>query len=110
MDLRGSHQATMDARAAARGHKGPYVPALVYACREEELSFEYRHGPISYGAFTYSLVKTLREARRTKLPQLTFNGLIRKVSKELAVLGYEQRPTLAASPQFGKLSIPFKID
>ena len=107
--MRGLPKATMDARAAARGHKGPYVPALIYACREEELSFEYRHGPISYGAFTYSLVKTLRQARRAKPPQLTFNALLHKVSKKMVDLGYEQRPTLAASPQFGKHIIPFRI-
>jgi len=96
MDLRTSPPQEMNKKAAARNHKGPYMPTLVYACREEEFSYEYTHGSITYGAFTYSLVKTLRRYRHLKEPKLTFTSLVNKVARELKVLGYEQTPTLSA--------------
>ena len=37
------------------GHQGPYLPVVYEACREQELAYEYRHGVISHGAFTYAL-------------------------------------------------------
>ncbi|MBI3491089.1 MAG: caspase family protein, partial [Acidobacteria bacterium] len=39
----------------AFGHKGPYLPVMFEACQERELSYEYRDGATSYGAFTFSL-------------------------------------------------------
>lgn len=109
MDLRTSPPREMKRKAAARGHLGPYLPVLIYASREEEFSYEYAHGPIAYGAFTYSLVKTLRRDRRSTEPQLSFNSLVAEVGKELADLGYQQRPTLIAPSDIKKLKIPLSI-
>lgn len=109
MDLRALPTGAAKRKAEARGHKGPYMPVLVYASREDELSFEYRHGPVAYGAFTYSLVKTLRRDRRLKKPQLTFESLIDEVRKELADLGYEQQPSLVAPTEILKQKIPLNI-
>ncbi len=109
MDLRTSPPAEMKRKAAVRGHKGPYLPVLIYACREEEFSYEYAHGSIAYGAFTYSLVNTLRRSRRLNKPQLTFASLMGKVRKELAELGYEQQPTLIAPTDIKKHTIPLRI-
>jgi metacaspase-1 len=66
MDLRASPPKTLKREAAARGHKGPFLPVLIYASREEEFSFEYQHGSIAHGAFTYCLAKTLRRDRHLK--------------------------------------------
>lgn len=96
MDLRRMPPKEFDRLAAQRGHKGPYMPILLYACEEDEYAFEYQHGSIAHGAFTYSLVKTLRQDRRRKPARLTFKNLVRNVKDELQVLGYEQSPTLLA--------------
>jgi metacaspase-1 len=65
----------------------PYLPVLLEACQEDQLSYEYRHGVTSYGAFTYSLVKDLR-AR----PKTTFRQLMTKTAVTLKNLGYDQDP------------------
>jgi hypothetical protein len=51
----------------------PCLPVLLEACRQDQFSYEYRHGVTSYGAFTYSLAKDLR-AR----PQITFQQIRRE--------------------------------
>jgi predicted alpha/beta hydrolase family esterase len=75
------------------GHHGPYMPVLLQACQEHELSYEYRHGVTSYGAFTYCLTRIFRQMKRAKKP-VTFDALIRNVSARLKELGYAQTPTL----------------
>lgn len=109
MDLRSGTPADMDRKALERGHKGPYLPILIYASREEEFSFEYQHGPISYGAFTYCLAKALRRDRLLKRPRLTFASLISEVRKELAELGYEQQPKLIAPTRIKTMKIPLSV-
>src|SRR5439155_1097822 len=47
-------------------HRGPFLPIILEACREEELSYEYRDGAASYGAFTFCLARVLRETRSAK--------------------------------------------
>lgn len=44
-----------ESEAAPASADGPYMPLILQACSESEFAFEYRHGVISYGAFTYSL-------------------------------------------------------
>jgi hypothetical protein len=80
-----------DREREERGHYGPYFPIILQACQEAQLASEYRHGVVSYGAFTYSLVKSLRR-RRTERKPVTFRGLVRIVQNELEALGYEQVP------------------
>ncbi|NNM29992.1 MAG: caspase family protein, partial [Akkermansiaceae bacterium] len=50
--------------AKSRGHRGPYMPTLWYACQEREFAMEYRQGSASYGAFTWSFVRLVREIRK----------------------------------------------
>jgi hypothetical protein len=56
-----------DATRKTLKHHGPYLPIILEACQEEQLSYEYRHGTQSYGAFTYSLAATLRASRGKKV-------------------------------------------
>lgn len=77
----------------AYGHSGPYTPILLEACREEEYSYEYRHGVTSYGAFTYCLAGILRQMRAEKKP-VTVDKLIKGVAKRLKELKYQQTPVL----------------
>ncbi len=68
------------------GHKGPFMPVIFEACGEEQLSYEYRHGATSYGAFTFALAKNLRVS--SKRP--SFQALINKTNKTLEKLRYDQ--------------------
>jgi len=69
--------------------RGPYLPLIIEACQEAQLSYEYRHGVTSYGAFTYSMVKNLRAQ-----PGSTFNTVVTRTAKTLKSLGYSQVPQL----------------
>ena len=69
--------------------RGPYLPVIMEACQEGSLSFEYRDGVTSYGAFTYSLVKNLRSK-----PQSTFSAVVGRTAKTLDALGYRQVPQI----------------
>jgi len=70
---------------------GPYMPVMLYACKEKQLSYEYRHGIQSYGAFTFTLTQLLRDQAKSSR-QLDFNAAIRNVGKKLSQLGYDQTP------------------
>jgi hypothetical protein len=93
------------ARRALR-HDGPYLPIILEACGEEELSFEYRHGAASYGAFTYSLVQVLRENRR-KGENLTFVRLKDGVQERLKALRYDQTPCLVGPKDIIDREVPW---
>jgi hypothetical protein len=87
-----------DARSFARAkrtydHHGPYMPVLLQACQEKELSYEYRHGVTSYGAFTYCLTRIFRELKQAG-GRLTFEDLIGRVGERLEELRYAQHPAL----------------
>jgi len=62
------------------------MPIIFEACGEEQLSYEYRHGATSYGAFTFALAKNLRAARARP----TYQQLIDKTNHTLKSLSYDQ--------------------
>ena len=82
-----------DRRRAALGHYGPYLPIIFEACQEAQFALEYRHGVTSYGAFTYSLTRILREHWRAGR-RITFQQLHQQTSTVLHDLGYDQTPAL----------------
>jgi hypothetical protein len=79
----------------------PYLPVLLEACRQDQLSYEYRDGVTSYGAFTYSLVKDLR-AR----PRSTFRQIMSNAPATLENLGYDQNPQLVGPQAVVSRAIP----
>ena len=106
MSLRGLPNRAYDRECAALGHRGPYLPVILEACREQELSYEYRDGATSYGAFTYCLAKVLREARgRGQNP--SFRTLARLTAARLRALRYEQTPALVGPTRRLGQSIPW---
>jgi hypothetical protein len=76
-------------RRAGSPRVGPYLPLIIEACGEKQLSYEYRHGVTSYGAFTYSLCLELRKRKR-----VTFERLIALTATRLKALGYAQDPAV----------------
>jgi len=78
-----------------------YLPVLLEACGEEQLSYEYRHGTISYGAFTYSMVKNLRSH-----PAITFQALVSRTGDTLQALHYDQTPQIVGPTKVVRSRVP----
>ncbi|HWR78301.1 MAG TPA: caspase family protein [Thiobacillus sp.] len=90
----------------ALGHHGPYLPVIIEACQENQLSYEYRHGVQSFGAFTYSLAESLR-ASRSQRSNPDFVALIKSVGDRLKRLKYEQTPCLVGPKTILKMPVPW---
>ena len=91
--LQGLTDAQYDRERDALDHWGPYLPVIYEACQEKQLSYEYRDGSTSYGAFTFSLAKALRAAEADG-EHLTFKQLAARASAQLKTLKYDQTPNL----------------
>jgi hypothetical protein len=87
-------------------HGGPYMPLVIEACREDQLSYEYRDGVESFGAFTFAMTKILRDARHTG-KKLRFNQLAALTAQRLEFLGYEQQPSVRGPSEVVKEVIPW---
>jgi hypothetical protein len=118
MVLRELETSSFNRRRRQLGHFGPYMPLLLYACREDQVALEYRHGSISHGAFTYALVKHVRTERKRLLTLPTarrqgelpsFEQLVRRVRGDLRRLGYEQHPQIAGPVKSRRACVPFLI-
>lgn len=77
-------------------HFGPYMPTLLEACQEQQLSYEYRDGVTSYGVYTYSMAGTLRELR-AKGENPSFKTLNDLVTAKLKRMRYNQTPNLVGA-------------
>jgi hypothetical protein len=88
-----------------RGHKGPFLPVVLEACRENQLSYEYTNGSTTNGAFTYALVHEYRSAGRRRAAT-SFVELTRKISSRIKRLGYEEEPQLIGPSDVVKGPIP----
>jgi hypothetical protein len=87
-------------------HKGAYLPIILEACQEKELAYEYRDGANSYGAFTFCLVKLLRDTRkRGRNPN--FTALTKQTAERLEALGYKQTPALVGPSPLLRKAIPW---
>lgn len=95
-----------DATRKTLKYHGPYLPIILEACQEEQLSYEYRHSTQSYGAFTYSLAATLRESRGKKVNP-SFVQLMDGVKERLKKLKYPQMPNLVGAKEVLKQTVPW---
>jgi len=90
-------------RRQVRGHDGPFMPLMAYACGEGELAFEHQVGPTVHGAFTWTL---LQKAKRGTLP--SFQQLVeRRVRPGVRRLGYAQ--TAEVNGPVVRLEEPFSL-
>ncbi|MBO9501123.1 caspase family protein [Brevundimonas sp. A19_0] len=85
---------------------GPYLPLIIEACAEHELSYEYRHGATSYGAFTFSFHQILREEKGA----LRFDELIAKVGGQLSRLNFNQNPQILGPSVRTSEKVPWLAD
>jgi hypothetical protein len=106
INLRTLPKKEYDATRLALRHFGPYLPIILEACQESQLSYEYRHGTQSYGAFTFSLAETLRAAR-SKGVNPTFTGLMKDVTTQLKLLKYNQTPNLVGAKSVVRKQVPW---
>ncbi len=98
--LRGDQPAHYEERRKEYGHDGPYMPILLEACAENQSAYEYQHGSITYGAFTYALCEGLSMGRSPgkKVPALTFEKLIEATRKRVKpVASGPQTPQLVCA-------------
>ena len=104
--LRGLPNRAYDRERKALGHKGPYLPIIFEACREEQFSHEHRDGAASYGAFTFSLARSLRD-RRALGRNPDFTALLRLATRKIRALRYDQDPCLVGPPGELRQPIPW---
>jgi hypothetical protein len=94
-----------DATTKTLGHRGPFQPLIYHACREDQYSWEYRHGGHSYGAFTYALALTIRQWPGKAAP--TFRTLLEQTGTKLERLGYDQTPGIFGPKQVQNAQVPW---
>jgi hypothetical protein len=91
-----------DKQRKALGHKGPFLPIIYEACGEQEFAYEYQHGAISQGAFTYAMTAVLRRERT-----VTFKELLKETARVLKDLRYDQHPEIAGPKSLLKDPVPW---
>ena len=89
-------------RRAGSTKLGPYLPLIMEACREQEFSYEYRHGVTSYGAFTFVVCQELRRRKR-----ISFKRLVEVTREQLAELGYDQKPQILGPQAIMNARVPW---
>lgn len=104
--LRNQPDRAFERLTSRRGHRGPYLPMILEACGERELSFEYEHGAQSFGAFTFTLARVLR-ARRAAARPLTFEALLAATDAELRALRFDQHPRLTGPSALRGAPVPW---
>jgi hypothetical protein len=89
MSLREKQTATQY-RKAPRERRGPYMPVVLTACEEGGYAYEYHHGTIGYGVFTYALAKEFRKAQTARERDVSFTELCERVNTTMKTLRYDQ--------------------
>lgn len=103
MLLRGQTQKEYEqTKKNSRDPVGPYLPMILEACREDQFAYEYRNGVESYGAFTFTLAKVLRQNRL-----LTFSEAMAECTQRLEELGYDQVPAILGPSEFVNGAVPW---
>ena len=100
-----SRAARYDRERKELNHNCACLPIIAEACQEQELAYEYRNGTNAYGAFTFCLVRLLRELRRRANPR--FTRLAKQTAERLLKLGYKQTPALVAPRPLLSKPIPW---
>ena len=97
-----NHRTYERALEKSEGPVGPFLPLIIEACAEHELSYEYRHGATSYGAFTFCLTSILRKEK-----DVTYAELVSLAGERLKRLGYRQMPQVLGPTKYMNAKVPF---
>ena len=113
--LRGDDAEQYNKRREAYDHNGPYMPILLEACTENQSAYEYQHGAVSYGAFTYGLCEALKKAlddsaKKSKkgkqgaapksAPSVTFEGLMTEAIRRVQFVASGPQTPQLVCPEF----------
>ena len=98
MSLR-ERQTETQYRKAPRERRGPYMPVVLAACQEGAYAYEYHHGTIGYGVFTYALAKEFRKAEAARQTGLSFTTLTQRVNATMKTLRYDQVSSVTGPKQ-----------
>ena len=79
------------------------MPIVYEACGAREFAYEYQHGAIAHGAFTYAVAAVLRREGA-----ITFAGVLKETAKVLTELRYEQHPEVAGPKALLKAKVPWQ--
>jgi len=82
------------------------LPLIYEACQADQFAYEYEHGVTSYGAFTYTLSRVLRQ-HRLRTRSITFTQLLNEARTTLHDLNYDQVPTLLGPAEWLNKPIPW---
>jgi hypothetical protein len=66
------------------------MPVVLAACEEGGYAYEYHHGTIGYGVFTYALAKEFRKAQAARETDVSFTELSERVNATMKTLRYDQ--------------------
>ena len=99
----GDEKSYRKAKEANEGPIGPFLPLIIEACGEEQLSYEYRHGATSYGAFTFCFTSILRQVK-----DLTYKDLVTLTTDRLGRLGYSQKPQILGPERYMNAKVPYE--
>ena len=58
--------------------------------RSSGYAYEYHHGTIGYGVFTYALAKEFRKAQAARETDVSFTELTERVNATMKTLRYDQ--------------------
>jgi hypothetical protein len=94
MSLRETRTKTQYDKASDK-RPGPYMPVVLAACQEGSYAYEYHHGAIGYGVFTYALAKEFRKAQQARQADISFKALCNRVNQTMDHLKYDQISAVA---------------
>ena len=88
-------------------HKGPFMPVVYEACGEKEFAYEYQHGAVGHGAFTFAMAAALRRHGAAG-KEVTFGELLKETARILKALQFDQHPEVAGPKAVLKMAVPWK--
>lgn len=101
--------AELEKDAERLGHRGPYLPIIFQACAENQLAFEYDHGAIPHGAYSFALAAAFRDLKRAPAGRpVSFERIHRRAAYWIKQkLRYDQDPELVGPENVLRMDVPW---
>jgi hypothetical protein len=102
VEIRDQNLELFDELRTRKGHLGPYMPLVIAACKENQFAYEYSHGAIAYGAFTFAFAQQLRNQNISR-----FDSIPEVVGSVLKQIGFgDQDPEITGPESKRKQRVP----